>query len=73
MSKASYEAIVCVDCGYADNMWTSYFCIRCGNHADLLFLKEHPHPESVVNWNRADIIAEYHSNGMPFAAPRGGA
>jgi DNA-directed RNA polymerase subunit RPC12/RpoP len=68
------DGITCPACGFQGDgfQWSSYFCGRCGEHADTLFLEEHPHPETVRHWNRADIIAEYHHNGMPFAAPRSG-
>lgn len=72
MSSKSGEDLVCPSCGFARNTWSSYFCGTCGEHNDLLFLEEHPRPDTVRHWNRADIIAEYQVNGMPFAAPRRG-
>lgn len=67
--------IVCPSCGFAGSgfHWNSYFCQRCGDHHDQMFRDEHPHPDQVQHWNRDDIIAEYHTNGMPFTAPRSGA
>ena len=54
-------------CGYR-GIWQSYFCGRCEEHFDGLYIAEHADPARAHLMNRADIIEEYHMAGIPFSA-----
>lgn len=57
--------IRCPACGKDDANWEEYFCRHCGEHHDVLYLKDHL--LAPITLSREEIRAEYEEVGLVFA------
>lgn len=62
----------CPSCGSDFQLQVGYACVRCGQHFDRLYRREHRDPRRARTMTRAEIAAEYRAAGVaPLARTHG--